>query len=162
MPKQPLLHRFVRNKQDLVGLTAYALYQQAKAAYIESVEQREGRPPSEAEMLAFREGQTTSCMIEIYLNEADSLISDTLGEVFVRELNDSKQELEKNYIELLQQAVKPIKTPWWENVLYGILSAFVFALIVAAFAFIKQQGDEQPAQQTQKIEQHKTEQSIMP
>lgn len=127
----------VTSDNDIVGQVAYAIYKQTKVDYIQTLTEKQGFPPTPEQIEIFHIMSATPIQIEMYRERALANLKAVLFNTMNEQIEEIKQELQKDNINQIQQAVKPLATPWWKNVLWGILSAFVFALIVAAFAFIK-------------------------
>lgn len=80
-----------------------------------------------------------SCLdttIERYQLQAQTILLDYLNEVLKKHKEDIKSDYLANQRKQLAEVVQPLKQNFWNGVLQSVLGAFIFAIILAAFAFV--------------------------
>lgn len=133
--------QLVEDENDIVGHIAYSLYKAEKIEYINKFKDEKGREPNEDELKPFHESTCVSGSLSRYKYAAASLLqtfmSNSMGEYF----QQVEQVCKENYIENVKEACEDLhpvsKTRrYGEGILQSLIGAFVFALLLAAIAFI--------------------------
>lgn len=130
----------VRDSNDVVGHVAYSLYKADKVQFLERFKkENEGKEPSEEDLKPFHDSCCLQANIIRYrmqaLNILQGLISNTL--------NDTTRQIEEDYRNRQDQHLEDVvsrlipRHAFFNGLVQSIIGAFIFALIVAAFAFIK-------------------------
>lgn len=132
--------QLVGKDADLVGHIAYSFYKKSKIEYIEK-QQQGGRFITDAELIPFNDFSSSESSIESYRIKAELLVEGFIERVLDSELNSFNKQVINQQAEILKSIIKPIIPSFWNNVWIGLLSSFLFALLVAAFFFIKTFGD---------------------
>lgn len=129
--------KLVEDETDIVGHIAYALYKSDKIKYIEnSKAKNNGAELSEDDLVPFHDISSMDESIERYKIQALQILQRFLDNVLKESAEDIKEEYIRSHNEHIEKIVKKYSQKWWQNVIWSVLAAFVFALIVAAFAFI--------------------------
>ena len=128
----------VEDENDIVGHIAYSLYKSDKIKFIEDFKgKNSGEEPSEDDLKGFHEFCCLPSNIDRYKMQAISILQQFMSDT----LSSTTRQIEEDYVKSqnrhLKEVVAPLVPGFWKSIWQGIVSAFVFALIVAAFAFIK-------------------------
>lgn len=133
--------QLVEDENDIVGHIAYSLYKAEKIEYINKFKDEKGREPNEDELKPFHESTCVSGSLSRYKYAAASLLqtfmSNSIGESF----QQVEQVCKENYVENVKDACKDLhpiskNRRYGEGILQSIIGAFLFALLLAAIAFI--------------------------
>lgn len=90
-----LFQQLVKNEHDAIGAFAYVLYEQEKVAFIEAIQTAHGRPPTEAELLAFHLQASTPPRIAAYRQSAEFLAQAFLNAGLKIELDRYAEDIQK-------------------------------------------------------------------
>lgn len=129
--------KLVENDSDLIGHMAYSLYKQSKIEYIEK-KMTDGKPLSDEELIPFNDFSSSDSSIQSYRIKAELIVQAFIENVLAEELVSYKDQAFNQQSEILKDIVKPLTSGFWRSVWAGLLSAFIFALVLAAIAFIIQ------------------------
>lgn len=137
-----IFSRLVENDSDIVGHIAYALYKSDKVNYIESFKETHKTDPSEEDLDAFHAVSSQMESIRKYRFVASHILKEFLNDTLEESFENIEQDCNKRHAEILKEVIAPIlpkkkSTAFWHGVLQSVAGAFIFALIVAAFVFIK-------------------------
>ena len=134
--------KLVSGETDIVGHIAYALYKAEKVAFIERYKQdNEGRNPTEKEIEAFHNTTGLDGSIERYKARAFQILNSYSDKT----LKAATKQIEEDYIaeknKHLEKIVEPLKPKskthqFWFGVGQSVVGAFIFAVIIAALAFV--------------------------
>lgn len=125
----------VNDKDDIVGHIAYSLYKSDKIKYIEKFKAENGvEDLTEDDLKHFHDVSTIDTSISRYRNTAIDLLQDFSNNI----ISEQVEQIESDYENHLRRIVKPLKTQWWEAIVQSVIGAFVFAILLAAVAFIIQ------------------------
>ena len=132
-----IYNELVEDDNDIVGHIAYSLYKSDKIDFIEDYKNKNhGNEPTEDDLRRFHEVCCIPSNIERYKMQAVSILqqfmSDTLASTTKQIEEDYKNSQDKHLVEI----ISPIKPKVWYGIWQSIVGAFIFAVIVAAFAFI--------------------------
>lgn len=152
--------QLVSDESDIVGHVAYALYKYNKIEYIEKFKQEHnGESPTESDLKPFHDISSTPSSIDRYKSKAGTIVNDFLNIALDETVKQIQEEYIINQERHLKNVIEPLKPKskfvlFWKGVLQSILGAFIFAIIVAAFAFINSYNRSDDSIETgQKIEQ---------
>lgn len=127
--------KLVNDETDIFGHIAYALYKRDKVKFIESFKAN-GKEPTEEDLELFHQISCLETTLDRYQVQASVIMDAFLNEV----LKKHRSDIEKKYVEeqnkRLGEVVRPLKPNFWYGVLQSIIGAFIFAIILAAFAFV--------------------------
>lgn len=132
----------VENESDIVGHIAYALYKHDKLEYIVHFAESHGSDPTEEELEAFHDISSRPDSVSKYRLVASHIISDFLDNALKESIKRIEADCSNHMAEIFQESIRPLlpkrkSTAFWHGVLQSVAGAFIFALIVAAFVFIK-------------------------
>jgi hypothetical protein len=129
--------KLVEGDSDLIGHIAYSLYKKSKIEYIEK-KKTDGEALTDAELMPFNDFSSSQSSIDSYKIKAELILQGFIENVLEEELESYKEQAVNQQSDILKNIIKPLTTGFWSNVLAGLLSAFIFALLLAAIAFIIQ------------------------
>lgn len=129
--------KLVEKDSDLIGHIAYSLYKKSKVEYIEN-KKSAGSALTDIELIPFNDFSSSQSSIESYRIKAELIVQGFIENVLDEELQNYKEQAINHQTEILKSIIKPLTSGFWGNVWAGILSAFIFALLLAAIAFIIQ------------------------
>ena len=144
-----IYERLVVSEEDLIGHIAYSIYKSNKIEYIEKFKkEHNGIAPTDDDLRPFHDMSCTDSTISLYLMKAEAIAHDYIEEVLV----GFKKDIEKDYIlkqnQHLESIIEPLKPKKGKQFLHSLLAsmlgAFLLALLLAAFGFIRSnnQGDD--------------------
>lgn len=133
--------QLVDDEYDVIGHIAYSIYKSNKIEFIEKFkEEHNGLPPTEEELMSFHDVSCTTSSINLYQTKAEIILSDFLDEVLEEIRDDVEHDYINNHNAHLKSIIEPLvpkkSKQFFQSLLASLLGAFIFALIVAAFAFI--------------------------
>ena len=132
-----IYRELVVDENDLIGLIAYGLYKKHKIEFIEAYKSENfGQEPSLDACNAFANSSCTPTQIKQYRDSAETLLQKMTMEAAREEIDKFENNLLKDYRAELRQAVRDEQPRWWHSVLWSVIGALVFSLIVALFVFI--------------------------
>lgn len=127
--------KLVKDETDIFGHIAYALYKGDKVKFLEKLK-ADGKEPSEEDLQPFHQISCLDTTLERYQVQASVIMDAFLNEV----LKGHKADIEKGYLEEqkkhIAEVVSPLRQKFWNGVLQSVVGAFIFAIILAAFAFV--------------------------
>ena len=130
-----IYNKLVKDETDIIGHIAYSLYKIDKINYIESFKQKnDGKELEEDDIVHFNTMSSMDSSVNRYRNTAVTVLQSFADSVISQEVSNVEREYKKH----LTSIISPLKTKWWEAILQSIIGAFIFALLVAAFAFLSQ------------------------
>lgn len=134
--------RLVGDKGDIIGHIAYALYKEDKIEYISRFKkEHNGKDLDEDDLKPFNEISSTDNSIARYRYIASRILQSFLDNTLEETKIQIEEELNKNHIELIREAIKPITPPsklrgFIQNIIQSVLGALAFTLIMCTFVFI--------------------------
>lgn len=137
-----IFSKLVENDTDIVGHIAYALYKSDKVNYIENFKESNKREPTDEDLDAFHSVSSQIESVRKYRFVAAHILRDFLDNSLDESIEKIEQDCANRHAEILKDVIKPLlpkkkSTTFWHGVLQSVAGAFIFALIVAAFVFIK-------------------------
>lgn len=137
-----IFSRIVKDDSDIVGHIAYALYKSDKVNYIENFKESNKREPTDEDLDAFHSVSSQYESIRKYRFIASHILKEFLDDTLEESIDNIEQECNERHADILKEVIQPLlpKKKWtifWHGVLQSVAGAFIFALIVAAFVFIK-------------------------
>ncbi|MCM1066426.1 MAG: hypothetical protein NC418_02495 [Muribaculaceae bacterium] len=137
-----IFSRLVENDSDIVGHIAYALYKSDKVNYIEHFKEANKRDPSEDDLTAFHDVSSQPDSVKKYRFVASHILRGFLDSTLEDSLESIENDCNERHAEIIKDVITPLlpkkkSTIFWHGVLQSVAGAFIFALIVAAFVFIK-------------------------
>lgn len=134
--------KLVKDRGDIIGHIAYALYKDEKIEYITKFkEDHNGEEPTEDDLRPFNDISCTEKSIEKYRFVATSILQDFLDNTLNETSKDIENNIVNNYIELIRKAIEPLKPsskPWayFHGIMQSVIGAFVFMVIMCALVFL--------------------------
>lgn len=138
-----IYRRLVEDQSDIIGHIAYSLYKADKVQYINQFKEENGREPKEGELKPFHDASCMDGSLNGYKDLAVTILKDFLDNTLTEAMQQAEAECQKDYKENLREVVAPM-TPisktrrYGEGIMQSVVGALVFALLVAAIAFIIQ------------------------
>jgi hypothetical protein len=132
--------KLVKNDSDLIGHIAYSLYKKSKVEYIEK-QKESGNSPTDSDLVPFNDFSSTDSSLEGYRLKAEVILQGFIENVLEEELESYKKQVISNQTDILKEVIKPLVTPLWKNILIGVISSFVFAVISVTFYFVITYGN---------------------
>ncbi len=137
-----IYEKLVENENDIIGHIAYALYKADKIKYIKTFESEHGSGQfSEEDLQHFHEISCIDNNVDRYRLQAVQILQNFLDNALAETTTQIEKDVESRQKEILSRIIEPLKPKsksriFWNGVWQSIVGAFIFALIVAAFAFI--------------------------
>lgn len=139
----------MESEQDVVGHIAYSLYKADKIAFIEKYKgENGGQEPTAEKLKEYQDYCRMESHLEWYRMQAIEVMKGFMDDTMKETLNQLEADFNRNHLEQLASVVEPMKPAGFakqfgNGILQSILGAFFFAIIVAAFQFIKNYSPEQ-------------------
>jgi hypothetical protein len=132
-----IYNKLVDDRNDILGHIAYSIYKKDKIDFIKSKKEN-GIAVSDEVLKPFHEISSSDASIESYKMKAEivmqAFFENTISEIY----SDIEKETKENHTHIIKDTIKPLTSSFWKSVWAGLLSAFLFALLLAAIAFILQ------------------------
>ncbi|MDE6651457.1 MAG: hypothetical protein K2K08_03510, partial [Paramuribaculum sp.] len=143
----PRKYRFIytkleRNDAYLVGHIAYAIYKSEKIKYIEQLKAGSTDDVEEDDLKPFHDICSSVDNIAKYRFMASHILRSFLDNTLTESIQNMERECIENHSQILSDIIEPLKPKrkwilFWHGVIQSVAGAFIFALLVAAFIFIK-------------------------
>ena len=152
----------VEGESDITGHIAYSLYKSDKAKYIDHFIKTKGRNPTDEDLEAFHDIKSQPDCVRNYRLVASYIIGSFIDNSLSESIRNAEKDCQDRHADILRDVIKPLQPPsktrmFWHGVLQSIVGAFFFALIVAAFMFIKSnRGTDNPFTDGDNIETETT------
>jgi hypothetical protein len=127
--------KLVSDETDIIGHIAYSLYKAEKVEYLDNLA-REKKEIAEEDLKQFHKISCLDTTLDRYKLQASTILVDYLNEVLTSYKEDIKKDYIDNQRKHLGEVVDPLKPKFWNGVFQSIVGAFIFAIILAAFAFV--------------------------
>jgi len=138
MPKSynVIYSHLVENEFDVVGHIAYSLYKQEKIDYIEKKKESTGKSIKDKDLVSFHDFSSTKSSIESYRLKAEMVVQGLLDNTLKESIEDIERQRLTEQTEELKNIVSQITPSFFDRMLSGLASAFIFALLLALLAMI--------------------------
>ena len=138
-----IYQRLVEDSTDIVGHIAYSLYKADKVEYINQFKAKNNREPDEHELQPFHDASCLEGALTRYRESAISILAEFLDNTLSETAHQLEREVQSTYKENIKEAtveLRPLtkQRRYGEGIVQSILGALIFALLVAAVAFIIQ------------------------
>lgn len=143
--------KLVSSEDDLVGLIAYGIYKKHKIEFISKIKDETGREPNEEECRSFFAASNTSSQLRNYRSQAEDMLSEVMGNIAREEISSFEEEMLRNYRQEISSCIPSDKKTFWLSLLAGVVSAFCFSLIAAAFYFMGETSERSTKENTQQL-----------
>ena len=127
--------KLVSDETDILGHIAYSLYKAEKVEYLEKLAGKKDVDTQKA-LDHFHQISCLDTTLERYQLQAQTILLDYLNEVLKKHKEDIKADYLANQSKQLAEVVSPLRQKFWNGVLQSVVGAFIFAIILAAFAFV--------------------------
>lgn len=146
-----IYEKLVISDDDLVGLVAYGIYKKHKIEFISKIKADEHREPTEDECRSFFAASTTDSQLSKYRSEAESILSETVARIAKDEIDNFEKDMLKGYRHEISSCLPTNWQTFGVSVLSGVVSAFLFSLIAAAFFFMGETSERTTRDNTKDI-----------
>ena len=133
--------KLVTAEDDVVGLIAYGIYKKHKIEFITKIKDEHGREPTADECRSFFAASTTSSQLSNYRSQAETMLSEMVGNIANEELTRYENEMLKNYKKELASCLPSNGKTFGISIMAGIISTLLFTLIAGIFYFIGETSD---------------------
>lgn len=130
-----IYEKLVADENDITGHIAYSIYKSKKIEYIKS-QLAEGVEITDEVLKPFNKISSLDTSINDYKLNAELILkgfTESINEVTQQEIYDY---VKSNQEEILTEIIAPYKPKFWHRVTSGLVSTFIFALLLALFALI--------------------------
>lgn len=129
-----IFSKLVKDKRDIVGHVAYAVYKFDKVAHIKKFKNEKGHEPTEAELKSFHESCCNEARIDEYKSRAEGIIND-FSNMIISEMSlvieeKLREEQDQAIEQAIRKALPSTKMQYVHGVFQGILTAVVLALLI--------------------------------
>lgn len=132
--------QLVKEDADLIGHIAYSLYKKQKIEYIQK-QQTNGKELTDEELVPFNDFSSSESSIDSYKIKAEIIVQGFIENVLDETFDDMEKQAVSRQSEILKTIVDPLKPSYLKDLGIGVLSAFIFALLVIVLAFYIQNKD---------------------
>lgn len=140
-----LFSSLVKDKSDIHGHIAYAIYKFDKISYLDKFKKEKGREPTENEIEAFHSSCCTDARIEEYRQHADSILHDFTNNVLAEatsQIEEDYQNKQEDHLRKVIREMQPsIGIQYLHGIIQSVLGAIVLALLIWLFVSIVNRYD---------------------
>ncbi|MBF1444151.1 MAG: hypothetical protein HXN53_00115 [Prevotella nigrescens] len=136
-----IYEKLVTANDDVLGLIAYGIYKQHKIEFITKIKEEQHRDPTEEECNSFFTASTTESQLTNYRSQAETLLSETVGNIASEELKHHEAEMLRNYKKEIKDCIPGNWRSFLMSVLAGVVSTILFLLIAGVFYFVGETSD---------------------
>jgi hypothetical protein len=140
-----LFSSLVKDKSDIQGHIAYAIYKFDKISYLDKFKKDKGREPTENEIEAFNSSCCTEARIEEYRQHADSILHDFTNNVLADATSqieaDYQNKQEEHLRKVIRETQPSLKAQYFHGVIQSVLGAIALALLIWIFVSIVNRYD---------------------
>lgn len=138
-----IYRKLVKDKDDLVGLVAYALYKNHKIEFIEDYRAKHnGEDPTDTDFEAFAFSSCAQSSLLAYKDEAEFLLQKLTLTAASEEISEFEKEMLRTYRAEIESAIKQNTPKWWWSVIYSVIGALIFSLFVALGSYLGQTSEK--------------------
>lgn len=146
-----IYEKLVTTEDDVVGLIAYGIYKKHKIEFITKIKEEQRREPSEEECRSFFAASTTNSQLENYRSQAETMLSETVGNIANEELAHYEAEMLRNYKKDISSCIPSNWKTFGVSILAGVVSTILFSVIAGIFYFIGETSDRTNRIKTQEL-----------
>lgn len=143
--------KLVEDDNDILGIIAYGIYKKHKIEFIDKIKKEQGRTPTDEECRSFFAFSTTEMQLDSYRNQAETLLSEAVGNIAREEIVEFEKEMLKNYKEEISSCMPSNLKTFWLSAFAGIVSTLLFTIIASVFYFIGETSDRDTRDKVQQI-----------
>jgi hypothetical protein len=138
--------RLVENKNDFLGILAYSVYKRQKNAVIARFAESD-KETLEVELRRFYDLCNTDTQLSYFRAEANDL-AQNFTQATLKEVIDDH---EKEYDSRLRAELQNLRPSFWTSVWSGVVSSFIFVLILGILVFFSWSLKQGPRQAIESI-----------
>ncbi len=131
-----IFSKLVKDKNDIQGHIAYAIYKFEKVSHIEEFKKKNGREPNEEEIDAFHESCCNPARLEEYHSHAEQIIETFSNELLKGVADQIESDYIKNQDDHLKSVVKSVMPSTGSQYLHGIVQSILAAILLPLFLWI--------------------------
>ncbi len=131
-----IFSKLVKDKNDIQGHIAYAIYKFEKVSHIEEFKKKNGREPNEEEIDAFHESCCNPARLEEYHSHAEQIIETFSNELLKGVADQIESDYIKNQDDHLKSVVKSVMPSTGNQYLHGIVQSILAAILLPLFLWI--------------------------
>ena len=146
-----IYEKLVSAEDDLVGLIAYGIYKKHKIEFITKIKDEYKRDPTEEECKSFSAASTTESQLKNYRGQAETLLSEMVGNIANEELTRYEDEMLRNYKKEISACLPSNKRTFWLSIIAGIISTLLFSVIAGIFYFVGETSDRSTRHKTKEL-----------
>lgn len=151
-PKYNFIYeKLVTAEDDVVGLIAYGIYKKHKIEFITKIKDEKGREPTDKECCSFFAASTTGSQLNNYRSQAETMLSEIVGNVANEELMRYEDEMLKSYKKEISSCLPSNFKTFGLSILAGVVSTLLFTLIAGIFYFIGETSDRSTRDKTKAL-----------
>lgn len=132
--------KLVGNEMDVLGHIAYSLYKENKIEYIEKQELR-GYCVTDQDLVPFNHFSSSDSTVHNYKIRAELILQEFVDNMLLEELKDYDVQLTHRQTEILKDIIAPLRPSFWNNIVIGVISSFVFTLLIVFLTIITEHKD---------------------
>lgn len=131
-----IFSKLVKDKNDIQGHIAYAIYKFEKVSHIEEFKKKNGREPNEEEIDAFHESCCNPARLEEYHSHAEQIIETFSNELLKGVADQIESDYIKNQDDHLRSVIKSMMPSTGNQYLHGIVQSILAAILLPLFLWI--------------------------
>lgn len=150
--------KLVSSEDDVIGLIAYGIYKKHKIEFITKIKEEQHREPTEEECGSFFASSTTESQLNNYRIQAETMLSEMVGNIANEELRRYEDDMLRNYKREITSCLNEMTSKFPSNaktfglsIAAGFVSAFLFAVIAGLFYFIGETSDRSAHDRVEKM-----------
>jgi Fe2+ transport system protein B len=134
--------KLVEDENDILGIIAYSMYKRQKIEYIQTIDKKYGREPTNEEFQSFYAISNSDSQLENYQSQAIALANQFLEEA----LAEKAQELEDYFSEKTRQEIRSIRPSFMSGVFQSLIGSVIFVLFLGLLVFFTWSLKQGPVQ----------------
>lgn len=146
-----IYEKLVLAEDDVVGLIAYGIYKRHKIEFITKIKDEQGREPTDEECRSFFAASTTSSQLDNYRRQAETMMSEAVGNIAREELSRYEDDMLRNYKKEISSCMPSNGKTFGISIIAGVLSAFLFSVIAGIFYFVGETSDRSTRDKTKEL-----------
>lgn len=146
-----IYEKLVSTEDDLVGLIAYGIYKKHKIEFITKIKDEYNREPTEEECKSFSAASTTESQLKNYRGQAETLLSEMVGNIANEELRRYEDEMLRSYKREITACLPSNKRSFGLSIVAGVLSTLLFTVIAGIFYFVGETSDRSTRNKTKEL-----------
>jgi len=141
-----IFNELVADKDDILGQLAYAAYKRQKIEFIQTFRSKNGKDPSDEDLVPFHDICNGFSQRGIYRAHAANLAADFVESSLAAETD----ELRKFYSEKANSEIRSTRPGFWKGVSQSLIASGLFTLLIGCLVFFTwslKQGPRQVIEQ---------------